>query len=85
MASYCDVGYIFDYNKNKCVADVCSTVEKENNKLLYYLLFGGAGLILLIIIFIIICIICRKRREKQTDMNTIENIKLVENMEISDK
>ena len=85
VASYCDVGYIFDYNKNKCVVDVCSTVEKENNKLLYYLLFGGAGLILLIIIFIIICIICRKRREKQTDMNTIENIKLVENMEISDK
>ena len=85
VASYCDVGYIFDYNKNKCVVDVCSTVEKENNELLYYLLFGGAGLILLIIIFIIICIICRKRREKQTDMNTIENIKLVENMEISDK
>ena len=30
VASYCDVGYIFDYNKNKCVVDICSVDEKEN-------------------------------------------------------
>ena len=28
VASYCDIGYIFDHNKNKCIIDVCS--EREN-------------------------------------------------------
>ena len=29
VASYCEFGYIFDYNSNKCIVDVCSD-EKRN-------------------------------------------------------
>ena len=30
IATYCDIGYIFDHNKQQCIIDVCS--ERENNE-----------------------------------------------------
>ena len=32
VASYCDIGYIFDHNKQKCIIDVCSEREKDENE-----------------------------------------------------
>ena len=29
IPSYCDIGYIFDYDSNKCIIDVCSNEKKE--------------------------------------------------------
>ena len=29
VASYCDFGYIFDYNSNKCIVDVCSDEKRS--------------------------------------------------------
>ena len=31
VASFCDIGYIFDHNKHQCIIDVCS--ERENKKI----------------------------------------------------
>ena len=122
VASYCDDGYIFDYNKSECIVDVCSVKDEEiieeeeeeeqeeekekeeeeepeeeeeereresgengNNKALYYILFIGGGVLLIVIIFLVIFIIYRKYKIRKSDLNTIEKIKLVENMEITDK
>ena len=32
VASYCDIGYIFDFNSNKCVIDVCSEIESDSKQ-----------------------------------------------------
>jgi len=32
VASYCDIGYIFDYNKQQCIIDVCSERENKENE-----------------------------------------------------
>ena len=142
VASYCDVGYIFDYNKKECIVDVCSVIEEEiieeeeiaeeeeyneetkedeeneeeeeerreeeeerkeeeeeeeeekrgkegdgekDNKALYYILFIGSGIIAIVIVFSVIFLIYRNYKIKKSDMSTIENIKLVEKMEITDK
>ncbi len=31
VASYCDIGYIFDYVNNKCIVDICSDIKNDNN------------------------------------------------------
>ena len=90
VASYCDIGYIFDYNKQECIIDVCSEREnnenendnqngnknEENNNTLYYILFPC--LAFSIIIIVIIYILCRKKRKTNLEIENIDNVNLVE-------
>jgi hypothetical protein len=32
VPSYCDIGYIFDYTKNKCIYDICSGFERKEEE-----------------------------------------------------
>ena len=88
VPSYCDIGYIFDYNKNECIIDVCSDEnhqqeeEKENNNenqnnFLKYIIISLIVLFLLLLIIIVIFIIKRAKR-KNSSNNTIQDISLVE-------
>ena len=86
VASYCDIGYIFDHKSKKCIIDICSNIPKEDknngnnkdNKKLYYALFSIFGILLIVLILFIIFIICRKKRIKNSEVESIENINLVE-------
>ena len=33
VASYCDLGYIFDYSQGKCIIDYCSDLNKEEENI----------------------------------------------------
>ena len=71
VASYCDIGYIFDYNLKKCVIDVCSDREEEEEKdddnILYYILFPSMGIAL--IIFILFLFRNYKKKELKNETN----------------
>ena len=77
VASYCDIGYIFDHEQNKCVADGCSKYKKEEKKektkaYVYVLISIGILVLLIVIVFAIICI--KKRKEKNSiDYDSIPN------------
>ena len=91
VPSYCDIGYIFDYNKNECIIDVCSDEdrqqekeeekkennnENQNNSLKYIII---SLIVVFLLIFIIIAIFIIKRiKRKNSPNNTIQNISLVD-------
>ena len=50
-ASYCDIGYILDEQKNKCIADICHKFDGKKDK-------KNVGLIVFLVIFtIIVCVV----------------------------
>ena len=61
VASYCDIGYIFDHNKHKCIIDVCSKANNKDN-IYNYIVYSALGLSLISFIIIIIIIICKNKR-----------------------
>ena len=85
VSSYCDIGYIFDYNQQKCIIDVCSDRdekgkdEEENNNLLYYILFPIIGVIL--IFGIILVFITYKKRKLNHKKNIYEEEKFINKIE----
>ena len=89
VPSYCNIGYIFDHVKNECINDICSDIKQEEeisddiddsdgNKTLYYVLFSIIGFIIIIAILLIIFNIHKKKRFKDSYINSIDNINLVE-------
>ena len=86
VASYCDIGYIFDYNQQKCIIDVCSDrdekgkdEEEEDNNLLYYILLPIIGIIL--IFGIILVFITYKKRKLNHKKNIYEEEKFINKIE----
>ena len=94
IASYCDIGYIFDHNKQQCIIDVCS--ERENNEkenenektnengnegnanTFYYFLYPCL-IIFIIILIVIAIIIMRKNKKTNLEIENLDNGNLVEN------
>ena len=79
VASYCDIGYIFDYDKKKCIENVCLIGDVESKLFIVIL-------IIFIIIFALfatlcICVKIRKRnKERRYKENTVEKMNLDEKL-----
>ena len=96
VASYCELGYIFDYNSNKCIADVCSDEkrspepEPESNtdsiqdlKLknnIIIILSIIIGILVIIIIILIFLLIKQRRTKEIIGINSS-----VENINLSEE
>jgi ATP-dependent Zn protease len=94
VASYCDIGYIFDHNKQKCIIDVCSEREKDeneneqnketetnnegNNSKVYYILIPCL-IIFIIVIIVIVIFVMRKNRKTNLEIENIDKDNLVGN------
>ena len=84
IASYCDLGYIFDHIKGKCVIDYCSKVERiidnnetiDKNKKFVAIIIISCVLALVIIVMIII-LICMTKKKKDMAYDDIAKISLV--------
>ena len=75
VASYCDIGYIFDHEQNICVVDSCSNYKKkkEKTKAYVYVLISIGILVLLIVIVIAIICIKKKKSKNSVDYDSIPN------------
>ena len=67
IASYCDIGYIFDHVKNECIIDACS-VKGFN---IIFIIIINCLILLFIILIVIICACIKKK--KNNDDNGNEN------------
>ena len=68
MASYCDVGYIFDHTKKKCIENE----YKPENVFPRFIIIIASIIAFIILLFIVICIsvkIQRKNRMKRYALN----------------
>ena len=72
VASYCDLGYMFDYNENKCVKDFCSDLGKEEeddddddgvSKTELAIIICASILVVLIVIIIIVDLFLNKKKK----------------------
>ena len=81
VASYCDIGYIYDFNKKKCVDNACKPEDIKQKFLIAFIII--ASIIILSIISLCICIkvkdINRKKKlamyyKKREDMKIEENL-----------
>ena len=81
VPSYCDIGYIFDYNKSECIIDVCYYDENNDdptNNFFKYLIISLIAIAFIIIVIIIVIIICKKVKSKESESNEVKNISLLE-------
>ena len=87
VASYCDLGYIFDHVKGKCVIDYCSKVERiidnsdnsdsnDNDKKFYAIIIISCALSVVIIIMTIV-LICMTKKKNDLAYDDIAKISLV--------
>ena len=62
---YCDIGYYFDKYQNKCIVDICTIEDKEDDNGIktWQITLIVAGAILILIIAIIIIFRCRKAKD----------------------
>ena len=79
VASYCDIGYIFDHNTNKCIIDICSSLtpdsdsdsvpvhEPESNNYIIKLILIVIFTIIIITIIIFVMIKRKSKRKKLTE------------------
>jgi hypothetical protein len=69
VASYCDVGYIFDHTKKKCIENIC----KPENVFPKFIIIIASIIAFIIILFIAICICAqiqrRNRMKRRYDLN----------------
>ena len=71
VASYCDIGYIFDHSNNKCIVDICSksnsdsSSEPNKNKNNTLTIIIILVIIIFLIIIIIVCIVIRRRKRRR--------------------
>ena len=101
VASYCDIGYIFDYNSNKCKIDICSDEiidpdekieptppeSSSNNKknIIIIILSVIIGILIIIIIILIFLLIKNKNSRKTFGVNSVENMDLANEMIAQEK
>jgi len=91
VASYCEFGYIFDYNSNECIVDVCSDekrrpdpkpdsnpdLKSKNNIII--ILSAIIGVLVIIIIILIFLLIKQKKVKETTELNSsVDKINLSE-------
>ena len=84
VASYCDLGYYFDYVQRKCIIDYCSTlaindssnIEKHNKYLLVIIISSCALALIIAIIIIVVVIINNKKKNNESDYENIAKISL---------
>ena len=77
VASYCDIGYIFDHNSSKCIIDICSSFkvdsdsvpvhEPESNNYIIKLILIVIFTIIIITIIIFVLIKRKNKRKKLTE------------------
>ena len=84
IASYCDIGYIFDHVKNECIIDACSKIteeqkeEKEEDQgidLILIIIIIGSILLVIILLIVIICV-CIKKKKKDDDYLKENDLKI---------
>ena len=67
---YCDIGYYFDKYKNKCIKDICTEEDNENEdngqKKVWAIIIAIFALIILLIICIIILSKCKSTKVRKT-------------------
>ena len=80
VASYCDIGYIFDHIKKECVSDICSFYKedekkdkKEKTKAYVYVLISLGILVFLILLVFVIIYIKKRKNRNNIDIDTIPN------------
>lgn len=84
VASYCDIGYIFDHVKKECIIDACSDrIEPSNTKKNYFktVILIVIPIIILILIILLIILIRRKRRNNN-EVESINKTNLTEGLNV---
>ena len=81
VASYCDLGYIFDYLEEKCVKDYCSHIEDGDDdddglNTTELILLICASVIVVAIIITIIIIFFIKKKDKNSDEELLSSISM---------
>ena len=82
VASYCDLGYMFDYNENKCVKDFCSDLGKEEDREeeddddddgvstteLVIIICASVVVVIIVIIIIIVLFLNKKKKDSHEEL-----------------
>ena len=88
IPSYCDLGYIFDFQSNQCIIDICSDIKikpdsksHSNSKdTIIIILSVITGLFLIIIVIIVYLLIKQKNARKSIGLNSVDKLELTNNM-----
>lgn len=80
IPSYCDIGYIFDFDLQRCVIDPCSDFKFDNGSDSKTIIFIIIAVVALVIIILIIFLIIRKRRRKNIEVDSVEKLNLTEEL-----
>ena len=80
IPSYCDIGYIFDFDLQRCVIDPCSDFKFDNGSDSKTIIFIIIAVVVLVIIILIIFLIIRKRRRKNVEVDSVEKLNLTEEL-----
>ena len=78
VASYCDIGYIFDHEKKKCIESPC--VLEDNTVKLVIILIAIFVVIVGAIVISCICIKIRRKRREKSYYESVEKMNLNENL-----
>ena len=84
VASYCDIGYIFDHEKKKCIDSVCKP-EDVVMKFIIIIIIIISLIILLIVIYCICVKIQKRNKEKRMALNSVDNMNLNEPINQNEK
>ena len=72
VPSYCDIGYIFDHIKKKCIIDVCSV----NNKIFYIIVSLVMITISVILAVFLAIVISKKNKNDKIDQQKYQSLEL---------
>ena len=85
VASYCDIGYIFDHVKKECIIDACSDrIEPPNNKKNYFkaVILIVVPIIIILILIILLIILIRRKRRNNNEVESIKKTNLTEGLNV---
>ena len=85
VASYCDIGYIFDHVKKECIIDACSDrIEPPNTKKNYFktVILIVVPIIIILILIIILIILIRRKRRNNNEVESINKTNLTEGLNV---
>ena len=85
VASYCDIGYIFDHVKKECTIDACSDrIEPPNTKKNYFktVILIVVPIIIILILIIILIILIRRKRRNNNEVESIDKTNLTEGLNV---
>ena len=79
VIAYCEEGYHFDYQNQKCIEDLCYEYVKDMAAARVWLIVGicfGVLLFIIIVIVVIILLVCYCKKKKNTESNEPKYIAL---------